>query len=209
MDYNLCKSENKLVINYNENEIKDEINKEEKGIDNKEFNEEENDIDLSDNNFSKLKEDFNLLYNLDYISKINEDLLKLETELFIEKMSELFSEYHTQMDEKILEKKLINREYEIHFEKYLLYNKLKDRLEFIKKKYKKEKGIRIKNQNIENIKTNLDELDLFKIILPDLIGNNANKNKKNELKNILSIILKKEENKDLIKEKYEKLKIFL
>ena len=209
LDYNLCKSENKLVINYNENEIKDEINKEEKGIDNKEFNEEENDIDLSDNNFSKLKEDFNLLYNLDYISKINEDLLKLETELFIEKMSELFSEYHTQMDEKILEKKLINREYEIHFEKYLLYNKLKDRLEFIKKKYKKEKGIKIKNQNIENIKTNLDELDLFKIILPDLIGNNANGNKKNEMKNILSIILKKEENKELIKEKYEKLKIFL
>ena len=207
LEYNLCKSENKLVVNLNE--VNNDINNT-----NDFKNEEENEIenDLENDNYTKLKEDFNLLYNLDYIKKINEDLLKLEAELFIEKMSELFSEYHTQMDEKILDKKIIDREYKINFRKYLLYCKLSDKLNFFNKKYNKEKekeiNMSINKQNIQNVDSNINEFDIFKIIFPDLLGED-NKEKKNKLKNILSIILNKEENQELIKEKYDKLDTFL
>ena len=206
--YKLCRSENKLVVKYNENEINDMSDNNDKIMNNNnEFHIEENDIDLSDNNYTKLKEDFNLLYNLEYISKIKEDLLKLEAELFIEKMSELFNEYHTQMDEQILERNIINREYKTNFGNYLAYDKLKGKLDFIKKKYNKEKDKNVTKQNNENIKTNMNELDIFKILFPKLINNNE-ETKKNDLKNILDIILKKEENQELIKEKYDKLKSF-
>ena len=209
--YNLCKSETKPTPNHNKmNEINNNninINTEDKESHISIFNNNiEEEIDM-DNNFTKLKEDFNLLYNLEYVSKINEDLLKLEVELFIEKMSELFTAYHTVMDEEILEKKLIDREYKINFGKYILYNKLKDKLELIKKKYSKEKNKNISSgQYKENTKTNMNEIDILKIIFPDLI-NKENKNEK--LKNILSIILKNKENQELIGEKYDKIKAFL
>jgi len=209
--YNLCKSETKPTPNHNKmNEINNNninINTEDKESHISIFNNNiEEEIDM-DNNFTKLKEDFNLLYNLEYVSKINEDLLKLEVELFIEKMSELFTAYHTVMDEEILEKKLIDREYKINFGKYILYNKLKDKLELIKKKYSKEKNKNISSgQYKENTKTNMNEIDILKIIFPDLI-NKENKNEK--LKIILSIILKNKENQELIGEKYDKIKAFL
>ena len=209
--YNLCKSETKPTPNHNKmNEINNNninINTEDKESHISIFNNNiEEEIDM-DNNFTKLKEDFNLLYNLEYVSKINEDLLKLEVELFIEKMSELFTAYHTVMDEEILEKKLIDREYGVNFGKFILYNKLKDKLELIKKKYSKEKNKNISSgQYKENTKTNKNEIDILKIIFPDLI-NKENKNEK--LKNILSIILKNKENQELIGEKYDKIKAFL
>ena len=137
-------------------------------------------------------------------------MLKLELELFIEKMSDLFSEYHNQMDEMILEKRINNKEYKIYFNKYLLYNKLNDKLENTKKKYNKDKNIiiNIREQNDKNVETNFNELDIFKIIFPDLIGKN-NEDKKKQLKNILSIILKNKENKELLKEKYDKYEKFV
>ena len=209
--YNLCKSETKPTPNHNKmNEINNNninINTEDKKSHISIFNNNIEEEIYMDNNFTKLKEDFNLLYNLEYVSKINEDLLKLEVELFIEKMSELFTAYHTVMDEEILEKKLIDREYKINFGKYILYNKLKDKLELIKKKYSKEKNKNISSgQYKENTKTNMNEIDILKIIFPDLI-NKENKNEK--LKNILSIILKNKENQELIGEKYDKIKAFL
>ena len=208
--YNLCRSANKLVVNYNDNDINNTDNKilinEDKNISTNNFNEEENDNDLLYSNYTKLKEDFNLLYNLEYINKINEDLLKLELELFIEKMSELFSAYHTQMDEKILEHEIINKEYKTHLGNYLLYNKLKDKLEFFKKKLNKEKDTKKRKQYNENVKTNINEIDIFKIIFPDLINK---EDKNNKLKNILSIILKNKENQELIGEKYDKIKELL
>ena len=204
--YNLCRSANKLVINYNDiNDINNNILiNEDKNISNNDYNEEEN--DLLDNNFTKLKEDFNLLYNLEYISKINEDLFKLELELFIEKMSELFSAYHTQMDKKILEHEIINREYKTNFGNYLLYNKLKDKLAFIKKKINKEKNnFNERKQYNENVKTNINEINIFKIIFPNLINK---EDKINKLKKILSIILKNKENRELIGEKHDIIKEF-
>jgi len=208
--YNLCRSANKLAVNCDDNDINDINNNilinEDKNISINNFKEEEDDIDLIDSNYTKLKEDFNLLYNLDYISKINEDLLKLELELFIEKMSELFSAYHTQIDEKILEHEIINKEYKINLGNYLLYNKLKDKLAFFKKKLNKEKNIKKRKQYNENVKTNRNEIDIFKIIFPDLINK---EDKNNKLKNILSNILKNKENQELIDEKYDKIKEFL
>ena len=208
-NYNLCKSENKLEVNLKE--INKDVNNDINDINKNDlYKENENELNLENNNFIKLKEDFNLLYNLEYINKISEDLLKLEVELFIEKMNDLFSEYHNQMDEKILEKTINNQEYKINFDKYLLYNKLKDKLEIIKKKYLKEKSIitNIRKQNDKNVETNLNELDIFKIIFPDLITKDRT-DKKIQLKNILLIILKKEENKELIKEKYDYYEKFL
>ena len=224
-DQKLCKSENKLVVNlndinnninnFNAKENENNINNNNENSNNNNLNDDEeiNEIDLeNNNNYSKLKEDFNLLYNLDYISKISEDLLKLEAELFIEKMSELFSEYHYQIDEKILERNIINREYKINLRKYSIYDKLNDKLNFIKKKYMKEKRIAInKNiiqQNNKNIEANINELDIIKNIFPDLINDNI-EDKKNKLKNILTIILKKEGTNELIKEKLDKLENFL
>ena len=208
-NYNLCKSENKLEVNLKE--INKDVNNDINDINKNDlYKENENELNLENNNFIKLKEDFNLLYNLEYINKISEDLLKLEVELFIEKMNDLFSEYHNQMDEKILEKTINNQEFKIYFDKYLLYNKLKDKLEIIKKKYLKEKSIitNIRKQNDKNVETNLNELDIFKIIFPDLITKDRT-DKKIQLKNILLIILKKEENKELIKEKYDYYEKFL
>jgi hypothetical protein len=206
---------NNNINNFNAKENEDNINNNNENSKNNNFNddvEEINEIDLENNNYSKLKEDFNLLYNLDYISKISEDLLKLEAELFIEKMSELFSEYHYQIDEKILERNIINREYKINLRKYSIYDKLNDKLNFIKKKDVKEKRIdineNISKQNNKNIEANINELDIIKNIFPDLINDNI-EDKKNKLKNILTIILKKEGTNELIKEKLDKLENFL
>ena len=66
----------------------------------------------------------------------------------------------------------------------------------------------IMKQNNENIETNINEFDIFKIIFPDLIKEDI-EDKKNKLKNILTIILKKEGTNELIKEKLDKLENFL
>ena len=52
----------------------------------------------------------------------------------------------------------------------------------------------------------MNEIDIFKIIFPNLI---SNEDKNEKLKNILSIIMKKKENKELIGEKYDKIKTFI
>ena len=218
----LCKSCQKLkkvkskdLINKNINEnITKSYNKENNDINKENINEikddnkiedESEEIDIEIENYLRLKEDFNLLYNDDYIGQINEDLLKLEIELFFEKMSELFSTYHILMDEKILENQIIKRDYKKNIANYLLYTKLKNKLEFIKTKKKtkkcnlKEKGINLDKQNLENVNINLNELNIFKMIFPD-------ENKYKKLKKIISIILKKQGNKDLLD---DKLKVLL
>ena len=56
-----------------------------------------------------MKEDFILLYNDNYVKNVQEDLLKLEIELFVEKMTGLISEYNFQMNEKKLKNKIIEK----------------------------------------------------------------------------------------------------
>ncbi len=197
-EINKTNEENKDTnnININNNDVKNEIN---------EFNNEEEEEVLEDDNFSKIKEDFNLLYNEEYIKQINEDLLKLEIELFIEKMSELFSAYHIQMDEKILENQIIKGDYDKNIKNYLLYMKLDNKLQFVKaqkdaKKFNlKEKDINLNKQNFTNVNVNMNELNIFKLIFPD-------ESKSKKLKKIITIILKKQENNELLG---EKLKMFI
>ena len=205
----LCKScdklqnENKEINDLNlnqDNENKDNENKNNENEIN-EFNDEDN---LEMDNYTRIKEDFNLLYNDEYIKQINEDLLKLEIELFFEKMSELFSSYHLLMDDKILENQIIKRDYKKNISKYLLYSKLYNKLQFVKTAYQtknhnlKEKGINLDTQNLANVNINMNELNIFKIIFPD-------DNKCQKLKKIISIIMKKHANKELLDEKFKML----
>ena len=209
----MCKSYNKLpknshkninnylkLENYDNNDIYNNINTinniEEQKIE--DINELEDDnINIELENYLKIKEDFNLLYNREYIQQINEDLLKLEIELFYEKMSELFSTYHIQMDQKILENQIIKRDYKKNINNYLLYNKLYNKLQFvktqqnIKKSNFKDKGIDLDRQNYLNVNTNMNEIDIFKIIFIE-------NNKTEKLKKIVSIILKKNGNKGIL-----------
>ena len=72
---------------------------------------DENETENEFINYNKLKEDFMLVYNDEYIKNIQEDLLKLEVELFIEKITELIKEYHVQVDMKTMEHEILNNTY--------------------------------------------------------------------------------------------------
>ena len=206
----ICKSSYKIknfsndfnINNINQKEIDNEvkniiINNEDIKKDLNEFNNDEEDVDLEPDNFTKLKDDFNLLYNEEYIKQINEDLLKLEIELFIEKMSELFSAYHIQMDEKILENRIINEDYKKNIKNYLMYTKLNNKFQYVKAQKQakifnlQKKDVNLNKQNFANVNINMKELDVFKFIFPT-------ENKSKELKKIISAILKKKENMELL-----------
>ena len=217
---NICKSYHKLPEDLNlvedkKKEIKEYSNNGNINDKNNITSDNDNDIPKLDNNnnaleneeedfgldnYSRIKDDFNLLYNKEYIHQINEDLLKLEIELFIEKMSELFSAYHIQMDEKILENQIIKRDYKKNIAKYLLYKKLSNKMQFIKSQQEikkcnlKDNNIHLEKKNLENININLCELDILKFIFPT-------DNKVETLKKIVSIILKKNGNKKILDEK--------
>ena len=210
----MCKSYNKLP---NEFDLKLNLNKEKEGNatigiendkkienNNSKFEEEE---DEEIDNYKRIKEDFNLLYNKDYIHKINEDLLKFEIELLIEKMTELFSTYHLIMDSKILENQILKRDYNKNIAKYLMYLKLINKMKFIKTQLEtkkcnlKDQGINMEKQNFDNVNINYNELDILKIIFPD--KKNSELNKSNKLKKLLLVILKKHGN--ALDEKYKGL----
>ena len=210
----MCKSYNKLP---NEFDLKLNLNKEKEGNatignendkkienNNSKFEEEE---DEEIDNYKRIKEDFNLLYNKDYIHKINEDLLKFEIELLIEKMTELFSTYHLIMDSKILENQILKRDYNKNITKYLMYLKLINKMKFIKTQLEakkcnlKDQGINMEKQNFDNVNINYNELDILKIIFPD--KKNSELNKSNKLKKLLLVILKKHGN--ALDEKYKGL----
>ena len=208
----MCKSYNKLP---NELDLKLNLNKEKESnatigneidrkmeINNSKFEEEE---DEEIDNYKRIKEDFSLLYNKDYIHKINEDLLKFEIELLIEKMTELFSTYHLIMDSKILENQILKRDYKKNIAKYLMYLKLINKMKFIKAQLEtkkcnlKDQGINMEKQYFDNININCNELDILKIIFPD--NKNSELNKSNKLKKLLFVILKK--NGNSLDEKYK------
>ena len=131
-------------------------------------NEKNNDSskDLSEeyyeiNNFYKLKEDFLLLYNDDYNNNIKDDLLKLELELFIEKVSELIITYHNNIYEKILENEILKNKYKANISEYLLIKKLYSKLNEIKNTKKSKIKSQLKNNNKFNDILNKDEMNLF------------------------------------------------
>lgn len=152
---------------------------------------DDNNMDLDSlDAFTQTKNDFNLLYTNEYIKMIQDDLLKLELELLIEKMFEIVSCYHTQLsNEKVIYGK-VSKLYKECSQKFLLLNKQYSKLQHQKEKFQISKqnlhfisGNNIKNsQNLLSV--NKEEINMFNILV---------KPKKNDtfLKEILSIIVAK------------------
>lgn len=165
------KKENNSNINKNEN-----IDDNQNGNGNEEENEVEND------DYSRIKEDFILLYNDDYVNNIQDDLLKLEIELFVEKMTELISCYHIQLEEKRLENQLLQNENNINSTKLKNINKLIKKLELIKLDYEissKNSKKSLKKQDHINLILNKTEIELFKNLFPF-----KNDNEKRKVQNV-------------------------
>ena len=171
------------------------------------------DESINENNgYEKLKEDFILLYNDNYVKNVQEDLLKLEIELFVEKMTGLISEYTFQMNEKKLKNKIIVKQLKENSNKFFKLKKLYYKLKLIKKKYK-HINTNI-NQNLKNtklindkeIEANRQEINLFNLIYPCTNNkkedtnnlNQININKNKELHKIISIILSNPDNRNII-----------
>ena len=155
--------------------------------------------------FYQMKNDLYLLYNKKYINNINDELLKLEIDLFVEKITELINEYHKNItEEKIIYKYLINatKNYKKLFH---IYFNLDKKLNKIKEKNKEKRDkMNINNKDILIFQS---ELSLFDILFENKKKEKAKNNnfeKKNfkilskMLKNILIKILNKKYNKDLI-----------
>ena len=155
--------------------------------------------------FYQMKNDLYLLYNKKYINNINDELLKLEIDLFVEKITELINEYHKNItEEKIIYKYLINatKNYKKLFH---IYFNLDKKLNKIKEKNKEKRDkMNINNKDILIFQS---ELSLFDILFENKKyekEKNNNFEKKNfkilskMLKNILIKILNKNYNKDLI-----------
>ena len=155
------------------------------------------DFDSMDN-FSQLKNDFNLLYTEEYIKMIPDDLLRLELELLIEKMFEIVNCYHSQIsNEKIVYSK-VSELYKECSHKYLLLSKKYSQLQHQKEKFQISKqnlnfinGNYIKN--IQNLLTiNKDEINMFsRLVKPK-------KDESSILKEVLGVILMN--NKKFIRE---------
>ena len=169
-------------------------------LSNFDFNNNEN------NDYEKLKEDFNLLYNDNYVKNVNEDLFKLEIELCVEKMTGLINSYNADINFKKLENRILEEKLKINANKFFKLKKLFYKLKLIRKKYKKD-NIHI-NQNEMNIKLiddkelqiNKKEIELFNLLYPNQndISDKVNSNKKEELKKIITIILSKTINKNIL-----------
>ena len=117
MKNNYCKNtieSEKYTLNVDRNNNKDSSiykdNSSDLYYDNEDKNKNDdlsfNSID-ENNNYHRLKEDFTLLYNDNYVKNVQEDLLKLEIDLFVEKMTGLISAYHYEINERKLENKII------------------------------------------------------------------------------------------------------
>ena len=169
-------------------------------LSNFDFNNNEN------NDYEKLKEDFNLLYNDNYVKNVNEDLFKLEIELCVEKMTGLINSYNADINFKKLENRILEEKLKINANKFFKLKKLFYKLKLIRKKYKKD-NIHI-NQNEMNIKLiddkelqiNKKEIELFNLLYPNQndISDKVNSNKKEELKKNITIILSKTINKNIL-----------
>ena len=171
------------------------------------------DESINENNgYEKLKEDFILLYNDNYVKNVKEDLLKLEIELFVEKMTGLISTYNFEMNEKKIKNKLIAEQLKENTKNFFILKKLYYKLKLIMKKYKQANTNL--NKNLKNIKlindkefeANKQEINLFNLLYPcnnikkeDTNNlNQININKKQELHKIINILLSKPDNRNII-----------
>lgn len=183
---------NDYITNDNKNSNKNED-------DNDNDNESENEY----NAYEKIKEDFMLVYNDEYIKNIQEDLLKLEIELFIEKITELIKSYHNQIDLYNLEHEIVKNNYRNNVRQYLFQWKLYNKLQYLKM-IKESKIIKpfenkkqIKNNNINKVDINQKEMIIFKTLFSD----NKEEKKRTLKRIILNALEKNDKNiKPLLKE---------
>ncbi len=154
-------------------------------------------------NFSKKLEDFQLLYSDEYLNSIKEEDYSLEIELYIEKLLELITEYHFQIEEKDIEYQLIKNMYQKNIYKYLEMNKLFKKLQMIKDDYdlKKNNPKPINDEHdknyINNLLTNKVEINMLKYLFFSK-KEKESKQKKEELKKILKNLLNKPKHKNII-----------
>ena len=161
------------------------------------------------NGYEKLKEDLILMYHDNYVKNVQEDLLKLEIELFIEKMTALISAYQFEMNQKKLINKIIEKKLKKNENEYYKLKKLYYKLKLIRKKLKQNNDnlnknrINIKLINDKEFEINKKEINLFNLFYPlnsdteeNIITNITNKRQK--LKNIMNIILSKQKNKTIL-----------
>ena len=182
----------------NENDINNNMSNSDKSIN-------------ENNTYEKLKEDFILLYKDNYVQNVQEDLLRLEIELFVEKITGLISAYHYEIKEKKIKNKILEENLKQNAENYFRLKKLCYKLRLIRKKFK-QININL-NQNLKGIKlindkefeTNKQELNVFNLLNPCNNSTNEyiniNKNniiKKQELSKIINIILSKPDNRNII-----------
>ena len=209
LDYGNNSKNNKNLNNFeNNNNMNNNIfedNKEKRKLNNiEEISISSRNDDVLDSEYFRLKNDFDSLYNEEYLKNVKNDLLKLEIELIIEKMIQLISVYHKETELKIIENKIIKNSYKENSSKYILLYKLNNKLKLIKdkietKKYnicENKKNVKVQKNN--NLMLNKEEFNIFGKIIN---SKNEEKNKnKQYLKEILSIALNNEKNKNIIQD---------
>ena len=215
LDYankNNNKNNSNNLENSNNNNIFEDGNKEKKKLNNiEEISMSSRNDDVLDCEYFRLKNDFDSLYNEKYLKNVENDLLKLEIELIIEKMIQLISVYHKEAELKIIENKIIKNSYKENSNKYILLYKLNNKLKLIKDKietkkyniYENKKNVKVQKNN--NLMLNKEEFNIFGKIINSK-NEERNKNKK-YLKEILNIALNNEKNKNIIQD--YRLKIWL
>ena len=222
-DKNFEKNINNIFENNNKDNINpNEMNKENKLLsDNYEDKEKNNEVDYNElddemdnfglDNYSKKLEDFQLLYSDEYIKSIKDEDYSLEIELYIEKLIELITEYHIQIEEKDLEYQLIKNMYNKSIYQYLEINKLYKKLQLLKDDYELKKNNpkpinEDHNKNfINNLITNKVEINMLKFLLYSH-KEKERKSKKEQMKKILKNILNKTKHKNVINQNERILK---
>ena len=198
---NLTNINNMILFNSNNKPINSEINNKLSENIIYDTNETMENI-LENDNYTKLKEDFLLLYTNEYVKNVKEDLLKLEIELFVEKMTELTREYHIQLYDKLLEYQLEKNKAKVNLYNFYKIKKLNNKLLSLKmnKDIKKDNIIEnnkiFNKQNKDIFNINQNEISLYKYLFND--NSNEIIDNKNKIKKILSIILNKIEIKNII-----------
>lgn len=144
------------------------------------------------NPFNKLRDEFLSVYNDEYIGNIKDDLLKLEIELFTEKITELIKVYHSQIDLKSTEHKIFKNNYKKNVKKYLYYWKLYNKLQY-KKVLNGSKEInpwedkkQIEKENINKVNVNKKEIVIFKTLFSNKKENRINDENKIDKNNCIN-----------------------
>jgi hypothetical protein len=173
------------------------------------LNEENIDNDI----FSKQLEDFKLLYSDEYIKSINNDYMKLEIELFIEKVIELTTAYNKQIEEKNLEYQIFCNNYYKSICQYIEIQKLYNKLNIIKSQFELKKfdikKIKTSNFNnaFNNLITNKQQIKIFRENFIEEISRKTD-HKKEILKYIVIKLIDNEKYKNILN-KNEKYQIWI